>query len=170
MSPVLCGGDDGLIDRTALIPISEEPMPRTMRLAAAIAALSLVAASTLSAAPTPKVPSTFRFFNDGVFGCNLTLVATNSSDKAVVVHLGQSKSKIRNGLWNKWNDYNDWTVNKGGAQESKVVELSMSCNMGDRTYELEMGSGGSERVIKHPANGDFTGATTLQLGNVGRHF
>jgi len=147
-------------------------MPRITRLAAAVATMSLLAASTTSAtpAPAPTSPSTFRFFNDGVFGCNLTLIATNSSDKAVVVHLGQSKSKIRNGLWNKWNNYTDWTVNKGGAQESKIVELSMSCNMGDRSYEFEMGSGGNERNIKHPTNGDFVGATTLQLGNVGRHF
>ena len=150
-------------------------MSRTTTFAAAFAALSFLSASSLSATtaptPAPTTPSAFRFFNDGVFGCNITLVATNGSDKDVTVRLKDSKSKIRNGLWNNWdNDLTNWTVNKGGSQESKVVGLRMSCNMGDRTYEFIMMSGGNDRIIKFPANGDFTGATTLQLGNIGRHF
>ncbi|MCC6245371.1 MAG: hypothetical protein IT353_21195 [Gemmatimonadaceae bacterium] len=137
------------------------------RLGVAIA-LSCVAASSAVAAPAPTY--SFKPFADGIFGCNINITAKNESDKAVVVNLGHSKSKIRLGLWNTWNNYSDWTVNKGGAQESKVVELSMSCNSGDRTYEFKMSSGGSEKVVKFPANGDFTGATTIGLGNIGRHF
>lgn len=129
---------------------------------------SVIAANTAAAAPAPGTP--FTPFNDGVFGCNINITAKNESDKAVVVDLRNSRSKIKMGLWNTWNNYSDWTVNKGGNQESKVVELSMSCNAGDRTYEFKMSSGGNEKVIKHPANGDFTGATTIALGNVGRHF
>ncbi len=152
-------------------------MTRTTTLAAALITVGLLAASTVSAAPAPTTStapaasSPFHFFNDGIFGCNITLMATNGSDRDVTVRLKDSKSKIRNGLWNNWdNDLANWTVNKGGSQESKVVGLSMSCNMGDRTYEFVMMSGGNDRIIKHPANGDFTGATTLQLGNIGRHF
>ena len=152
-------------------------MIRFRPLAFALAAATLVA-SAATAAPVSSVRSSFPLasarpfdlLHDGVFGCRITLNAKNEGNSPVTIKLGESKSKVRLGTWNRWGSESNWAVPADGAVKSNQVELSMPCSAGDRQYEFVMTKSGSEKIVRFPANDDFTGATTIALGNVARHF
>jgi hypothetical protein len=156
-------------------------MFRLKPLAVALAAVTLI--STAAAAmPTPVGPvragaassvrvtaHPFDLMNDGVFGCRITINARNDSNTPITIKLGESRSKVRMGLWNTWNRESNWVVG-ASSTESRVVELSMMCDAGARLYQFMLWKSGNEKIIDFPADGDPTSATTISLGNLGRHF
>lgn len=161
-------------------------MSRLQPFAVALAAVTLCSSASIamaasvgpvraSSAPRPSA-SGFEFFNDGIFGCRITLNARNEGSVDVTIKLGESRSRVKPPLspmaapWNRWNNESNWIVNAGGAQKSKVVELAMMCDAGKRGYEFLMARSGNEKVVRWPADGDFDEATSIPLGNVARHF
>jgi hypothetical protein len=163
-------------------------MSRLQPFAVALAAVTLCSSASIATAasvgpvrtssdPRPSA-SGFELFNDGIFGCRITFNARNESSADVIIKLSESRSRVKvpgpisvPAPWDRWNNEPDWTVNTGGSAESKIVELSMPCNAGDRQYEIMMRRSGSERIVRFPAdNRDYTDQTTIGLGNVGRHF
>jgi hypothetical protein len=165
-------------------------MSRLQPLAVALAAVALMSTAsstasaaiaepfgpTRSAAPFRASARLFDVFHDGVFGCRITINARNEGSTNVIIKLSESRSRVKispspvPGTWNRWSNESDWTVNPGGASESKVVELSMACNPGKRGYEFIVARSGNEKLVKWPADGDFSDDTTIPLGNVARHF
>jgi hypothetical protein len=153
-------------------------MFRLKTLAVALVAVTLISTAA-TATPADSVRSSarvlasarpFDLLHDGVFGCRITLNAKNEGNSPVTIKLGESKSKVRLGTWNRWGSESNWMVPADGAVKSNQVELSMPCSAGDRQYEFTMTKSGSEKIVRFPANDDFTGATTIALGNVARHF
>jgi hypothetical protein len=102
-------------------------------------------------------------------GCRITINATNNGTRDVVIDLAESESKIQNGFFSKWRGESAWTVNTGGANESKVVELDQGC-IHLRQYRFLMRSGGNERIVEYPSRNEWEGDEQFSLGNVWRHF
>ena len=147
-------------------------MSRMKALVATLATVSLVAAaSTLSATPVSAPARSFDLLDDGVFGCRITINAKNDGNSGVTIKLGESRSRNRGSpIWNRWQNESNWVINPTGNVQSNEVDLSLPCSAGDRKYEFEMSKSGSTKVIEFPNHDDFTGATTIGLGNVARHF
>ncbi|OZC04306.1 hypothetical protein [Rubricoccus marinus] len=112
-------------------------------------------------------------------GCTVSIRGTNRGNRDIEIKLTRSKVKVRGGIWKRI-DKVAGTV--GGACTDDEVSVpndrqtySESCNLdlgcgSRRRYKFEIKRGGNTHIEYFPSSNGWTTSTTINLGDLNRHF
>ncbi|MGH8503233.1 MAG: hypothetical protein ACREVE_12335 [Gammaproteobacteria bacterium] len=113
-------------------------------------------------------------------GCGITIKAENKSLKEIHIQLPYSEVRTRVGTWaglmfgqrgcqGVGDDYERWIFKPKTGYQSITCELDFGCNA-DRRYRFRLFYSGNAIYEYYPSDDEFTERTTIDLGNIGRHF
>ncbi|HIG76289.1 MAG TPA: hypothetical protein EYQ24_17440 [Bacteroidetes bacterium] len=158
-------------------------MRRSFLLASALV-LALVGATALSpdtseAAAVVTADSGSDAVAELGLGCTVTIRARNSGSRDIEIDLTDSKVKVRNGLWKRIDKAggavrgacsdDEVSVDHDGETYGETCNLDLGCNT-RRRYKFEIKRGGNTHIQYYPSANGWTRRTTIDLGDVSRHF
>jgi len=112
-------------------------------------------------------------------GCTVSVRATNRGNRDIEIRLTRSKVKVRGGRWKRIDRAagvvggactdDEITVENDRETYSESCNLDMGCNS-RRRYKFEIKRGGNTHIEYFPSQQGWTRSTTINLGNLNRHF
>ena len=138
--------------------------------------LLLLGAPTEAQIRTELVPGAgVRDLGQVYLPCEITIQGANRSEKAIEVDLNASRVKTKSGLWQTLEAGEGVCVSaamalsaQSGAREATCT-LERACDQ-DRRYKFKMTYDGNIVWAYYPSADGWTKDTTLNLGDIGRHF
>lgn len=109
--------------------------------------------------------------------CEITIQGANQSAKAIEVDLNESRVKTKSGLWQTLEvaggegvcTRSAMALSARSSAKRATCTLERACNQ-ERRYKFKMTYDGNIVWAYYPSANGWTTDTTLDLGDIGRHF